>query len=190
MARHPLQRFASPSRTFSALLHIIGLLSFSASFRFLFIYPNPVSQGYGGSFQFLTIIGLAISTMTFSFGLLADITLDPRLFAIKNALSVSSAPLEVLVSILYWGLCAIDKSLVIPPGYHLPFIPDFGFHAMPAIMLALDLLLYSPPWTVKSYGAMTVSLTFAFLYWGWIEFCYSKNGWYGLLESSLANMHS
>ncbi len=124
MARHPLQRLSSPSRTFSAVLHIIGFLSFSASFEYLHRFPTPVHDGVGGSFQFLTIIGLALATATFAFGLLADLTLSPLVFDIKNILSVCSAPLEVLISLLYWGICAIDKTLVVPPEFQLPFLPD------------------------------------------------------------------
>lgn len=137
-----------------------------------------MSEAYGGQFQFLTIIGLAASLLTFSIGLLADLSGSSRLFAIKNRLSVGSAPLEVLVSILYWSLTAIDKALVVPPDMELPFLPDFGFHAMPAIMMTLDLLLLSPPWTIRGYSAMVLSMITAFLYWGWVEYCFSKNGWY------------
>lgn len=136
-----------------------------------------MSEAYGGQFQFLTIIGLAASLLTFSIGLLADLSGSSRLFAIKNRLSVGSAPLEVLVSILYWSLTAIDKALVVPPDMELPFLPDFGFHAMPAIMMTLDLLLLSPPWTIRGYSAMVLSMITAFLYWGWVEYCFSKNGW-------------
>ena len=70
----------------------------------------PQTTSYGWHFQYLTIIGLALSTLTFSFGLLADITLSRRLFAVKNALSVASAPIECLISILYWGLRAVSLS--------------------------------------------------------------------------------
>lgn len=168
---------ASPSRSFSGVIHLAGLVSFASSFAYLFMFPTPISASYGGQFQFLTIIGLALAMVTFALGLLADITLSPQLFAAKNGLSVCSAPLQVLVSILYGGLCAIDKGLVVPPELELPLLPDFGFHGMPAIMLSLDLLLLSPPWAIKSYSAMAVSLTLAFAYWGWIEFCFSKNGW-------------
>ena len=66
------------------------------------------NESYGWHFQYLTIIGLALSTLTFAFGLLADITLSRRLFAVKNALSVASAPIECLISILYWGLRAVS----------------------------------------------------------------------------------
>lgn len=35
---------------------------------------------------------------------LADVTLSRRLFLIKNLMSVCCAPMEVLISVLYWGL--------------------------------------------------------------------------------------
>jgi hypothetical protein len=175
--RHPLQRLASPSRSFSTVIHLIGIFSFCASFGYLTVNPGPMPDSYGGQFKFLTIIGLAASLLTFSAGLLADLTGSAQLFAIKNRLSVASAPLEVLVSILYWGLTAVDKSLVMPPDVALPFLPDFGFHAMPAIMMTIDLLLLSPPWTIRAYPAIALSLAIAFLYWGWVEWCFSKNGW-------------
>ncbi|KAL1880518.1 hypothetical protein VTK73DRAFT_5718 [Phialemonium thermophilum] len=178
MAKHPLQRLASPSRSISAVVHLVGLTSFAASFLYLVSYPTPLSEAFGGQFQFLTTIGLFLAMVTFAVGLLADITLSPGMFAAKNSLSVCSAPLEILVSILYWSICLIDKGLVVPSEFALPFLPDFGMHAMPAIMLAVDLILFSPPWAVKSYNALVLSMTLAVLYWIWIEFCFSKNGWY------------
>ncbi|KAI1503244.1 FAR-17a/AIG1-like protein [Biscogniauxia marginata] len=178
MSKHPLQRLSSPSRQLSLLLHAAGIASFAASFRFLDGWDTPMSAAFGGHYQFLTIIGLALATMTFTVGLLADVTLSPRLFKVKNALSVCSAPLEVLISILYWGLCAIDKNLVFPPEFQLDFLPDFGFHAAPGLFLSLDLLLLSPPWTIHGYSAMGLSQVLAFLYWFWVEYCFSRNGWY------------
>ncbi|OTA89704.1 hypothetical protein M434DRAFT_398420 [Hypoxylon sp. CO27-5] len=175
---HPLQRLTSPSRHVSLLVHLAGILSFAASFKFLFGWETPMSAAFGGHFQFLTIIGLALALCTFIVGFLADVTLSSRLFELKNILSVCSAPLEVLISILYWGLCAIDKSLVFPPEFQLDFLPDFGFHAAPALFLAIDLLLLSPPWTIHGYSALALSELLAFLYWFWVEYCYSRNGWY------------
>jgi hypothetical protein len=131
MARtgHPLQRLASPSRSISALIHLLGIASFSASFRWLFLYPSPENEKFGGVFQFLTIIGLALSLTSMALGLLADVTLSTTLFRAKNVISVCSTPLEVLISILYWGITLIDKRLLVPEEYQLPFWPDFGFHA-------------------------------------------------------------
>ncbi|KAI1339620.1 FAR-17a/AIG1-like protein [Xylariaceae sp. FL0016] len=178
MAQHPLQRLASPSRQFSMLLHVAGIASFFASFRFLSQWDTPMSAAYGGHYQFLTIIGLALALCTFVVGLLADVTLSPHLFQAKSILSVCSAPLEALISILYWGLCAIDKNLVFPPEFQLDFLPDFGFHAAPALFLALDLLLLSPPWTIHAYTAMALSQVLACAYWVWVEYCFVQNGWY------------
>jgi hypothetical protein len=67
------------------------------------------NESYGWHFQYLTVIGLALATLTFVIGSLADITLSSRLFTIKNALSACSAPLEVLVCVLYWGLRIVSQ---------------------------------------------------------------------------------
>lgn len=177
MAGHPLQRLASPSRQVSMLLHIAGIVSFLASFRFLQNWETPISASFGGHYQFLTIIGLALALCTFTVGLVADLTLSPSLFQAKNALAVCSAPLEVLITVLFWGLCAIDKNLVFPPESELELLPNFGFHAAPGIFLTLDLLLLSPPWTIDAFAAAALSQTLAFSYWFWVEYCYSQNGW-------------
>ncbi|KAJ4394177.1 hypothetical protein N0V93_003394 [Gnomoniopsis smithogilvyi] len=176
--KHPLQRLDSPSPSLSALFHVLGIVSFSLSFQWLFMYPNPENEKFGGVFQFLTIIGLALALASMVLGLLADLTYNRALFNAKNIISVCSTPLEVLVSILYWGISLIDKRLLFPEELQLPFLPDFGFHAMPAIMLTLDLLLFSPPWTIKFQGAMMLSTALAFGYWAWIEYCFSFNHTY------------
>jgi hypothetical protein len=159
------------------LLHAAGLASFLASFRYLNNWETPISAAFGGHYQFLTILGLALALCTFTVGLLADLILSPALFEVKNFLAVCSAPLEVLVSILYWGLCAIDRSLVAPPDTRLDLLPDVGFHAAPGLFLTLDLLFLSPPWTINGFAAMALSQTLACLYWYWVEYCYGRNGW-------------
>ncbi|KAI1180598.1 FAR-17a/AIG1-like protein [Nemania sp. FL0916] len=178
MAVHPLQRLASPSRQISMLLHTAGIVSFLATFRYLDNLETPISAGFGGHYQFLTIIGLALAVCTFAVGLVADLTLSPSLFRAKNTLAMCSAPLEVLISVLFWGLCAIDKSLVFPPEYELDFLPNFGFHAAPGLFLTLDMLLLSPPWTTNGFAAVALSQMLASLYWFWVEYCYSRNGLY------------
>ncbi|KAM0276678.1 hypothetical protein ACHAQH_006495 [Verticillium albo-atrum] len=178
MARHPLQRLESPSRLFSLLLHTAGLISFTLSFQWLEQWDQPMLRGYGGNYQHLTNIGLAMAFVTFALGLAADLTLNRHLFALKNAMSVTSAPLEVLISLLYWGIRSFDKALLYPPGFELHWVPDVGFHLVPAVVLTLDLLLLSPPWTIRAYAAMAISMGIAFLYWGWVEVCFSHNGWY------------
>ncbi|KAF8847854.1 integral membrane protein-like protein [Acephala macrosclerotiorum] len=178
MARHPLQRLSSPSRGISALVHTIGIISFSLSYKYLIDFPTMINDSYGWHWQYLTILGLTVAYATFVFGLLADITLSPTLFLIKNSLSLCSAPLEVLISILYWGISAIDKTLVVPPEIHIAPWADVGFHAMPSILLVIDLLFLSPPWTIHAVPAMGLSSAIAVGYWAWVEQCYKHNGFY------------
>ncbi|RMD44199.1 hypothetical protein DV735_g790, partial [Chaetothyriales sp. CBS 134920] len=108
-----LPRLSSPSRTLSLLLHTAGLASFGYSFNYLVTQPSPVRDSYGWHFQYLTIIGLTLATLTVAAAALADLTRSTRLFALKNRLSVCSTPLEVLISLLYWGLRLIDPALVL-----------------------------------------------------------------------------
>ncbi|KAM3415023.1 hypothetical protein BST61_g10160 [Cercospora zeina] len=179
LRRHPLQRMHAPSRGASALLHALGLSSFAYSFIHLVQNPNPVNESYGGHMQFLTIIGLSLATATFACGLLADVSLSRRAFQVKNTLSVASAPMECLISVLYWGLRAIDTELVLPDGAPpLAWGADLSFHAVPAIALAGDLLFFSPPWTIAFLPALGLSGAIACGYWLWIERCYQFNNFY------------
>lgn len=178
MARHPLQRLSSPSRGISAFVHVVGIISFSLSYKYLVDFPTMINDSYGWHWQYLTILGLTVAYATFIFGFLADITLSPKLFFIKNCLSLCSAPLEVLISVLYWGISAIDKKLVVPPEIHIAPLADVGFHAIPSILLTIDLLFLSPPWTIHALPAMGLSSAIAVAYWAWVEHCYKHNGLY------------
>lgn len=73
------------------------------------------NDAYGWHFQYLTVIGLTLSTLTFITALLADVTLSRRLFLVKNILSVCSCPMEVLISVLYWGLRMVSTIGFIHP---------------------------------------------------------------------------
>lgn len=129
--------------------------------------------------QYLTIIGLFLAALTFTVGLLADLTLSSRLFTLKNTLSVASAPMEVLISLLYWSLRTIDQRLVLPEWAPvLDLKTDASFHAVPAIALTLDLLFFSPPYSVSVIPAFGLSSCIALAYWFWVEQCYAHNGFY------------
>ncbi|KAL8731508.1 MAG: hypothetical protein Q9166_003354 [cf. Caloplaca sp. 2 TL-2023] len=117
------------------VMKFAGLSSFAASYKYLVDHPTLINDAYGWHFQYLTIIGLALATITFSAGSLADITSSQRLFRIKNAFSVVATPLEVLITTLYGSLVSVDKELVIPKEFQLGLLPDISFHAVPAIAL-------------------------------------------------------
>lgn len=85
----------------------------SPSRKIIDVHRLASNEAYGWHFQYLTIIGLTLSTLAFAAGLLADLILSPCLFLFKNLLSICCAPLEVLISVLYWGLRLV-RSLVAP----------------------------------------------------------------------------
>ena len=111
-------------------------------------------------------------------GALADLTSSPLLFQVKNTLAMCSTPLEVLVAMLYWSLRLIDKSLVLPDWAQLPLIADLSFHAVPQILLLVDFLLLSPPWTISTPNAMGLSSMLALIYWPWVQQCFKHNGFW------------
>ncbi|KAF2156764.1 integral membrane protein [Myriangium duriaei CBS 260.36] len=177
--RHPLQRLHSPSRGASAFVHVAGLASNAFSFHWLITHPNRINQSYGWHFQYLTIVGLTLTTLTFALGLLADLTLLRPLFALKNILSIASAPMEVLITLLYWGLRSIDPALVQAPDLPtLPLAADCSFHLFPALALLADLLLFSPPYGIAVLPAFGLSSVIAVAYYFWVEHCYAQNGFY------------
>ena len=77
------------------------------------------NEAYGWHFQYLTVIGLSLSTLTFMVGLLADLTMSAQLFLAKNLLSLCSAPMEVLISILYWSLRLVSAAATSVRGDNL-----------------------------------------------------------------------
>jgi hypothetical protein len=134
-----------------------------------FILNPHSSSAYGWHFQYLTIIGLLVSTLTYISAFIADIFDVPLLFSLKNTLSICSAPLEILISVLYWSIRAVDPELVVPKELELPLGVDLGFHLAPAVFLLVDLLAFSPPWRVGVREALGLSAGIACAYWAWIE---------------------
>lgn len=73
----------------------------------------------------------------------------------------------------------IDEKLVLPDwAPRLPLHTDLSFHAIPALSLVIDLLFFSPPYTMAFLPALALSGCIAFGYWFWIERCYQFNNFY------------
>lgn len=176
MAVHRLQRLSSPSRSISLVIHALGIASFSYNFHFLTRWKTPIDDAYGWHFQFLTILSLIASFVVFALAFLADLTSSAVLFSAKNALSIITTPLECLVTMLYFGISAIDPELVVPPDFKIPLLADLGFHFAPAAFLTLDLMLLSPPWTVSAPTVMALGTAISLSYWYWVELCFTHNG--------------
>ena len=48
--RHPLQRLASPGRTLSLLLHVLGIYSFLTTFQWVHNFPQLGPDAFGGNY--------------------------------------------------------------------------------------------------------------------------------------------
>ncbi|GAA5828793.1 hypothetical protein JCM3766R1_003822 [Sporobolomyces carnicolor] len=162
-------------------LHLLSFASLSWSFGELF-KPSPihdfmVSQ-YGGHWQYLTILSLGVSWLVFLFALLKDTFPSVNLFArLKTMTSLIATPIEGFVALAYWGLMLLDPSLLVPPDpeFYLPFKLDISIHGLPAIMLWVDFLCFSPPYP-KSARPFALSTSAVVAYVSWMEFTASKNG--------------
>jgi hypothetical protein len=44
--------------------------------------------------------------------------------------------------------------------------------------LIIDLLFFSPPWTIGAMPAIGITSGIAVAYWFWVEECYRNNGFY------------
>jgi hypothetical protein len=97
-----------------------------------------MNKQYGRQWSFLTVLALAVSTLTFATALAKDLFPSYRILdRIKTSLSIVIVPVEGLVSVLYWTMQFIDPSLLTPPGqiFVIPLFLDLSIHAAPALFL-------------------------------------------------------
>ncbi|KAF5629789.1 uncharacterized protein FTJAE_8434 [Fusarium tjaetaba] len=149
---------ASPTKI---LLHGLGTLSFSYSFYLLTTWDSAYSDSFGWYFQLLTVVGLTLSLITSSLGLIADLTRHGGFSRTKDAISLLATPLEVMIAVLYWSIKFHDPSLLMPADLVINTWADLG-----------------PRATVTTRRMMFTSTILAVIYWCWIELCYYQNGWY------------
>ena len=55
---------------------------------------------------------------------------------------------------------------------------DVGLHLVPSVVMIVDILFFSPPWTINSLHAIGLTSGIAIAYWFWVEECYRHNGFY------------
>ncbi|KAE9399284.1 hypothetical protein BT96DRAFT_1019605 [Gymnopus androsaceus JB14] len=132
-----------------------------------------IEQQYGGHLQYLTIQGLFIACAAMTFSLLKD------LFPSATVLG----PLKrILLIVSYASLdCHFDgepsSSSDSPQFIRIPLRTDISLHAVPAITLLADFLLFERKYTKNEvlYGAPAVSLGYSALYAWWVEHCATFN---------------
>ncbi|ODQ65293.1 hypothetical protein NADFUDRAFT_42577 [Nadsonia fulvescens var. elongata DSM 6958] len=166
-------------------VHLAGLAIFSRSFydlHFGILAATPMALSYGGHFQYLTILGLFVSFLTFALALIHDITGLVFFARFKNILSILITPVEFVITTLYWALKTADPKLLIDVENLVVLVPrsfDLSVHVAPVVLLVIDLLAFSPSWhhvsKRKAAGLYALAST---VYWYWVHHTYGVNGFF------------
>ncbi|KAK9898777.1 hypothetical protein P389DRAFT_193797 [Cystobasidium minutum MCA 4210] len=171
----------TPSTVISLVFHASSLVALIAAFNSLKT-PSPIANfiqnQYGTWYQFLTVLGLCCAMGSMAVATLKDLLPQVKAFdVVKNSLGIVSVPLEGLISVLYWGLRAYDPKLLVPPDprYQIPLVMDLSLHALPALLLWIDFLFLSPPFSAASSPILLSSLLTTG-YACWMEHCARING--------------
>lgn len=138
-------------------------------------------DSYGGYYQFLTILGLAISLVQECVAVLAVISGLQSINYVQDILLQLTSPLEVLISILYWSIKFVDESLVIDPRNKAKPGPtlDRMLHLWPAIMQCASAVLFpTRRWNASPLKAGAWFIACAYGYWLWVNEAYKHNGFY------------
>ncbi|KAI8067683.1 FAR-17a/AIG1-like protein [Gilbertella persicaria] len=168
----------SPSKA-SLIFNTVGLVSNIYALKGIHSneFDNPYALGFGGQYQYLTILGL--TTATIAFGLKIMRYFIPKFSStIHEAVTNIATPLEGVISVLYWSMMLLDPHLLIPediPG--IPLFLDFTLHLFPAVFLWIDFLAFDVEFK-RSNRHVGVIYGFAAFYYVWSWYCQSVNGYW------------
>ncbi|KAI9314819.1 FAR-17a/AIG1-like protein [Dichotomocladium elegans] len=162
----------------SAVLNSVGLVSNSiALYCVNFVYENPYAEGFGGHFQYLTILGLTVATIACAIKL-HRYFYPGSLKVLYEVVANIATPMEGLISILYWTMTFLEPTLLVPKDMPpIPAIIDCALHLYPAIFLWCDFLLFNIEFR-RSHRHVAVIYAFAAFYLVWSWFCQTRNGYW------------
>lgn len=165
----------------NSAVHVMAIVTYVSALNAIFTGPETVvSKSYGSHFQFLTILGVFISLGANAAGLVYRLTGSVIFKLLRDTLNVVSAPLEMLIAILYWTIKSIDPNLMMDPELQgiLPDWIDRSIHVYPVIFQTIDVVVFTPPWKLGNFSALIIYGVIASIYWGWIQITYLHNGFY------------
>ncbi|KAI8984680.1 FAR-17a/AIG1-like protein-domain-containing protein [Mycotypha africana] len=152
-----------------------GLLtSFYGFYGIGFGVPAP---GYGGHFQYLTIMGLLVATLMFMVRIIH--LLSGTMKVVYETLTAIATPIEGLVSVLYWPLVLYDKSLLIPEDtvFDLPLKLDVCLHLFPTVVCWIDFMVFNTSYKRSPLHILAI-YAFTMFYYVWLNICFEHNGFW------------
>ncbi|KAI8342789.1 FAR-17a/AIG1-like protein-domain-containing protein [Chlamydoabsidia padenii] len=140
-------------------------------------YANPLALGFGGHYQYLTIIGLTWATLAFLVNVYRFFY-PTSLKSVHDIIIHIAIPLEAIVSLLYWSMTFIDPELLVPKEADpVPYIMDCAMHLYPTLLLWVDFLLLNSSFK-RAWRHTVYIYSFVFLYYLWSCYCQSRNGYW------------
>lgn len=164
-----------------AVIIAAAVAIYSSAIRFLEVEDSsPISKLYGGHFIFLTVWGLALSFVQSVVAAFAVFSGLRTVYALSNYLLMLSAPVELLITMLYWTINLVNPTLVLDPAViQLPLAVDLQIHLWPAILQLLQAIWvpYSL-WYAGKVGPFIAFGSLTIVFWLWTSYTYSINGVY------------
>lgn len=140
-----------------------------------------ISRSYSGHLQFLTVLGLCVTFVSELVSLVAQLSKLRTLRRLSSWLLQICAPVELLISIMYWSLRMIDGDLVLDPNFAVELSPalDRKLHIYPAL-LEVSRAILDPPdvWRAGVIGPLLTFCVLAGGYWAWIDHVFTHNEFY------------
>ncbi|KAI8339902.1 FAR-17a/AIG1-like protein [Chlamydoabsidia padenii] len=162
----------------SLVLNTLGLLSnLSCLYVVHYWYANPFAQGFGGQFQYLTVIGLTWSSIAFCINIYRYI--HPHSLKGLHDLFVHVAmPLETNISLFYWSMTFMGPHMLSPKEVEVvPWMVDCAMHLYPTIVLWVDFLLTNSHFK-RAWIHIAYIYSLAVVYYGWSCYCQHRNGYW------------
>ncbi|ORY79927.1 FAR-17a/AIG1-like protein, partial [Protomyces lactucae-debilis] len=160
--------------------HALSVALLTYPYSYILRNPNEISSAYGWHFQFLTILTLTIAYIQFMLACLHDLTGNETILELKQILLLIAGPVELLISVLWWGLKLVDPTLLIPEELLkvFPLSADLSMHANPAILLLIEIFFVSDALEHSTTTAAAIYAAYGTGYLVWLEHCAKMNGFY------------
>ncbi|GAN10774.1 integral membrane protein [Mucor ambiguus] len=164
-----------PSKRLNLLIVAAGLgVNFYGLYGVKFGLPMV---GYGGHFQFLTVVGLLVTTLSFTVRIINLLT--GTLGPVYEALTAIATPVEGLISALYWPIVLYDKKMLVPDDtiFDLPLALDISLHLIPTIVCWADFMIFNTKFKRSPIHILAI-YAFTMAYFVWVNVCYEHNGYW------------
>ncbi|PRT55123.1 hypothetical protein B9G98_02743 [Wickerhamiella sorbophila] len=163
-------------------LNCLALWTYYTGLHALLVRDDSlIARSYSGHLQFLTILGLCLSFIGEAVSLVAQLSQLRSFRRLSSWLLQVCAPIECLISALYWALRFVDTDLVLDPKFALELNPslDRKLHLYPALFEVLRAVMAPPDlWHAGFVGPFAVFGALAGGYWAWIDHVFSHNNFY------------